>query len=61
LRDMPRDERLAEGDPEGDAGEPDTSDRRFAGGRAGAIGDSQKNEPRPGEPEKDAAPEKDGD
>lgn len=43
--------RLAEGEPEGEEGEP-TSDLRFPGGNAG---DSQKNEPRPGEPEKEDA------
>jgi hypothetical protein len=61
LRHMPNDVRLAERAPEGLAGETDTRDRRFAGGRAGTMGDSQKNDPRPGDPVKDAAPEKAGD
>jgi hypothetical protein len=57
----PYDARFADGD-DGDAGEPVTKLRRLAGGRtAGGAGDSQKKEPRPGEPEKDADPENAGD
>ena len=57
---LPYDARLAEGE-EGEDGEPLIRLRRFAGGRAvGALGESQKNDPRPGDPEKDEAPEKDG-
>lgn len=42
-------------------GDPSTKLRRLAGGRAeGGAGDSQKNEPKPGEPENDEAPEKAG-
>lgn len=38
----------------GDAGESEARDRRLAGGRAeGGPGDSQKNEPKPGEIERD--------
>lgn len=52
-----KDVRLAEGEPEGDAGELDTRDRRFVGFRAGAMGESQKKSPKPGEPEpNDAGP-----
>ncbi len=57
----PKEALFAEGD-EGEAGDPETKLRRFAGGRAdGAAGDSQKNEPRPGDPPVDAGPAKAGD
>lgn len=49
----PRDVRLAVGEPVGEAGESVTRDRRLPVGCAGGLGDSQKNEPRPGEPEKE--------
>jgi hypothetical protein len=49
----PRDVRLAVGEPDGDAGESVTSDRRLLVGSAGGLGDSQKKEPRPGEPERE--------
>lgn len=57
----PSDVLLAEGDPEGDAGDSVMSGRRLPAGSEGAAGDSQKNEPRPGEPLKELAPENDGD
>ena len=51
FRAKPYDARLAEGDA-GEAGDPVTKLRLFAGGSAeGGTGDSQKNDPRPGEPE----------
>lgn len=57
----PNEVRLAEGD-DGDEGDPEIRLRRFAVGRAeGAAGDSQKNDPRPGEPPSDEGPPKEGD
>lgn len=55
--------RLAEGEPdEGDAGGPLTRLRRLPGGAwDGGAGDSQKNDPRPGELEDDAGPPSAGD
>lgn len=62
MRELPRDVRLAEGDPEGDAGDSVIKGRLLPGaGAGGGIGDSQKNEPNPGEPEKELAPENEGD
>lgn len=55
----PREVRLAEGDPDGDAGEPEMRERRFPG-MAGAPGESQKKDPNPGDPEKEEPPEKAG-
>jgi hypothetical protein len=43
--------RLADGEPEGDEGDPEAKDRRFVGPTTGgAIGDSQNQSPNPGEP-----------
>jgi hypothetical protein len=57
----PKEALFAEGD-EGDDGDPDVRLRRLAGGRAeGTPGDSQKNEPRPGDPLKDETPPNAGD
>jgi hypothetical protein len=55
--DKPYDARLAEGEE----GEPETRDRRLVVWAAGAAGDSQKKDPSPGDPEKEAEPEKAGD
>lgn len=52
----PREVRLAVGEPEGEAGESVTSDRRLPRGMAGGMGDSQKYDPSPGDPERE--PEK---
>jgi hypothetical protein len=52
---------LAEGDEGEDGEDPATKLLRLdVGTAAGGAGESQKNEPRPGEPEKEAAPENDG-
>ena len=48
-----RDARLAEGEPEGDAGEPVASERRFGGGMPPVTGDSQNQSPRPGDASND--------
>jgi len=57
---LPYEARFAEGD-DGEAGDPLIKLRRFAGGRAeGTTGDSQKNDPSPGDPEKEDAPENAG-
>lgn len=50
----PKAERLADGEEDGEAGEDPTRLLRFAGGRAGGAGESQKNEPRPGDPNEEA-------
>ena len=53
--------RLADGEPEGDAGESEARDRRLVGGMAApAIGESQNQSPSPGEPPKDDGPAADG-
>lgn len=58
---FPYDALLADG-LDGDDGDSLIMLRRFAGGSAvGGAGESQKNDPSPGEPENDAAPENTGD
>lgn len=58
---LPYDALFAEG-LDGEDGDSLIILRRFAGGSAeGGAGESQKKEPRPGEPENDAAPENTGD
>jgi hypothetical protein len=42
--------RLDDGELDGDAGDDDARARRLASDKAGTAGDSQKNEPSPGEP-----------
>ena len=59
---LPRDDRLAVGDPEEEDGEPSTILLRLDGGRAeGGAGESTKNEPSPGDPSRDPARDVDGD
>jgi hypothetical protein len=57
----PSEVRLADGEPDGDPGEPVSRLRRFEGCKAaGWAGESQKKEPKPGEPLKEFEPENDG-
>ena len=59
---LPRDVRLAVGDPEEEDGEPSTILLRLDGGRAeGGAGESTMKEPSPGDPSSDPAREVDGD
>jgi hypothetical protein len=59
---LPREERLAVGESEGEHGESSMMLLRFAGGSAdGGAGESTKNEPSPGEPSMDPAREVQGD
>ena len=52
----PKDALLADGDSDGEAGDAEINVRRFEVGTTGpAAGESQKNEPSPGEPKEPAS------